>query len=191
MKRSDISIFTKIPTLKTERLTMRALTVADAADMFEYSCGTAVPKYLLWSPHKDIFVTRSHLRYLRTQYAAGEYYDWALVLTEENKMIGTCGFSHFDLDNDSAEVGYVLNDKYWGKGYATEAVRRIVEFAFDCLPLNRLSLRILDGNDASVRVAERCGFRREGTHIDALLVKGHYVTYHDYALLRDEYINRR
>ena len=177
----------KMPVLETDRLIMRKMTVRDADDMFEYSCRPEVSRFLLWSPHEDVGTTRRYLKFLQTQYAQKKFFDWALDLKSTGKMIGTCGFSHIDEDNNAAEIGYVLNSDYWGLGYAAEAVARALDFGFEECGFNRIYARILDGNVGSVRVAEKNLMRYEATHKNALLVKGEYKTYHEYAILKSEY----
>ncbi len=180
-------VFAKMPTLYTDRLVLRKMTVRDTDDMYEYSCRPEVSRFLLWSPHTDAKVTRSYLRYLQGQYAQKKFYDWAIDLKSTGKMIGTCGFSHIDAENNAAEIGYVLNSDYWGLGYAAEAVARVMKFGFETLGFNRIYARILDGNIQSVRVAEKNLMRHEATHKNALIVKGEYKTYHEYAILKDEF----
>lgn len=187
MDNSVYDIFTRIPTLETERLVLRKLSVKDAEDMYEYSKRKEVPEFLLWLPHQSIHITRNHLRYLQGQYLKRSCYDWAITLRQTGKMIGTCGFSHIDAENNAAEIGYVLSSDYWGRGYATEAVCRVTEFGFETCGFNRIYARILEGNYASVRVAQKNGMRHEATYRRALLVKGEYKTYHEYAILSDEF----
>lgn len=185
------NVFVKIPTLSTERLILRKITVSDSDDMFDYSRRPEVSRYLLWLPHKDVRVTRGYLRYLQGQYARRNFHDWAVVLRESGKMIGTCGFSHLDVENNAAELGYVLNSDYWGYGYAPEAVWRIMRFGFEDLGFHRIFARILDGNLQSESVCKKCLLRYEATHKRAIMVKGHYETYHEYAILRDEFFAGR
>ena len=176
MNEKLLSVFTKIPTLYTERLTLRKLAVSDADDMYEYSKRFEVSKYLLWSPHESRWATKGYLSYLQRQYAKKQFYDWAITLSDSKKMIGTIGFTAFDIENNSAEVGYVLSSDYWGKGIAAEALNKIIDFGFDRLSLHRLEARIMTENLRSKRVAEKCGFVCEAVMRDKLYVKGEYRT---------------
>ena len=63
---------------------------------------------------------------------------------------------------DTADIGYELNPTYWGHGYATEAMRQLIVFAFDDLGLAELTARVVDTNAASLRVLERLGFGHAG-----------------------------
>ena len=182
------NIFSSIPRFETEHLLLRRMKVEDAEDMFEYACSAEVTRYLTWNPHADVPNTREYLTYVQKQYEAGEFYNWALIYKPDMKMIGTCGFTSFDDDNNSAEIGYVVNPAYQDRGLATEAVKEVIAFGFQKLGLNRIEAKYIEGNEASRRVMEKCGMSYEGTHRSALLIKGEYKTISVCALLRDEFL---
>ena len=181
------AFFSDIPILKTDRLILRQIRVEDAVDMYEYSCIPEVTRYLLWSPHPNLRHTKEYLEYLQTCYRAGGHYDWAIVLRDTGKMIGTCGFASIDKANNSAEIGYVLNPAYRHNGYALEAVRRVLQFGFGELLLNRIEGRFMEENLKSRRVMEGCGFTYEGLRRKAVMIKGNYETVGICAILKDEY----
>jgi len=183
-----VRIFTKIPTLTTERLTLRRLKPSDYRDMFEYACRPEVTKYLLWEPHNSSQRTYDYLAYLQTLYRKGDFYDWAVVTNDEKKMIGTCGFTTLDFNHNAAEVGYVLNPRYWGRGIATEAVSRVLDFAFRELNVRRVEAKYIIGNDASRRVMEKCGMTYEGTRRAAMFIKGSYRDIGYCSILSEEFI---
>lgn len=181
------SIFGNIPTMSTERLVMREMRVGDCFDMYEYAKKREVTKYLTWSPHPDVEYTKSYLHNLKNHYKMGLFYDWAVVLGEENKMIGTCGFTRFNLANNSAEIGYVINPEYRGKGIAAEAAKKVLEFGFIHLELERIEARYMVGNDASRRVMEKLGMKFEGVARSAICVNGIYRDVGTCAILREEF----
>lgn len=188
LREADLSLFCRMPTLSTKRLVLRQILIGDADDVFDYSKREETSKYLLWSPHPTVGFTRKYLSYLQGQYRRRAFYDFALVDKKSGRIIGTCGFTSFDLDNNSAEVGYVLSPDFWGQGLAAEALSTLMHFGFWELSLHRLTARILEGNSQSVRVAEKCGFRHEATHRSALMVKGEFRTVLEYAVLRSEWL---
>ena len=177
MKRDFIhEVFSKIPTLETERLILRPMRMFDAFDMYEYSKNPETSKFLTWSPHPNLEYTKNYLAFVIGKYKSGEFFDWAVVLKgSEEKMIGTCGFSKIDFSNDCGEIGYVINPDFHGNGYATEAAKRIIEFGFETLKLHRLEAKYIIGNDASLRVMKKCGLTYEGTARSAMLIKGSYA----------------
>jgi ribosomal-protein-alanine N-acetyltransferase len=123
-------LFSHIPTLETDRLILRGMRVSDAEDMYAYAKRPSVTEYLTWDPHGSVEETREYLTYIGQRYRTGDFYDWSVVDKESGHMVGTCGFTSFSCPNDSAEIGYVLNPDYQGRGLATEAVRRVLAFGF-------------------------------------------------------------
>lgn len=185
--KTTVELFSKMPTLETERLILRKMRPSDRSDMFEYACLDDVTRYLLWQPHSDDEYTLQYLRYIESRYKSGSFYDWAVVLKDGGKMIGTCGFTRFDHESDCAEIGYVINPRYRGMGIAAEAAREVVRFGFERLALHRIEARFMYGNEASLRVMQKLGMKFEGYHRDAMLVKGSYRTIGVSSILRNEY----
>ena len=183
-------IFRDPPEIETKRLLLRKMSRRDAADMFEYSKNPNVTEYLLWSPHPDRNYTSRYLAYIQSRYRSGDFFDWAVVWEESGKMIGTCGFTRFNYDANSAEVGYVLNPDFWGIGVAPEAVRAVMQFGFSELDLHRIEAKYMVGNGRSSRVMEKLGMSFEGVSRDSMFVKGKYVSVGTYSILRDEYIRK-
>ena len=94
MKKEKIyRVFSHIPELTTKRLTLRRMMVIDASDVFEYACRHDVTKYVTWYPHPDRDYTRQYLQYLGNRYAAGMFYDWAIVYEPDCKMVGSRAIS--------------------------------------------------------------------------------------------------
>lgn len=181
-------IFSHIPEIETSRLVLRRMKVSDARDMYEYASRNDVTRYLLWSPHPDLSHTRHYLSFLQQQYKAGEFYDWAIILKAKNKMIGTCGFSGIDLQNNCAEIGYVINPDYKNIGIATEAAGAVLRYGFTELGFNRIEAKYMVGNSASRRVMEKCGMSFEGVHVSSMYVKEKYVDIGVCAILREKYM---
>ena len=179
--------FVSPPVLTTSRLTLRKLMPRDAADMFAYASQEGVTEYLLWNPHPGLAYTERYLKYLQTEYKKERFFDWAIVYTEEDKMIGTVGFTQLDKENLVAEVGYVINPAYAGRGIATEAVSAVIGYAFCTLGMQRVEARYMIGNDASLRVMEKCGMQKEGVLRSALLVKNVRRDIGICSILRNEY----
>lgn len=191
MKREKIlKIFTKMPTLRTERLVLRPMRTDDAYDMYEYACRDDVTEFLLWSPHESVGYTREYLAYIETRYPKGEFYDWAITLADSGKMIGTVGFTKIHTAHNAAEIGYVLNPEYHHLGLGFEAASRIVDFGFEELSLNRIEARFMQGNAASLHVMEKLGMTLEGYARDGMLVKGSYRTIGTCSILRNEWTEK-
>lgn len=180
-------IFSRIPTIHTDRLTLREMRRSDAKDMFEYSKNPDTSKYLLWDVHKSLDFTKEFIEYVISKYKSGEYTDWAVIYKENSKMIGTVGFTKIDEENRVAEIGYVLNPEYWGMGIATEMASVAIRFAFETLNMHRVEAKFMFGNDASLAVMKKLGMKFEGYQRDLLFVKGKYRTIGTASILKNEY----
>ena len=185
MKNEKMEIFKNMPPLKTERLILRRLELGDLEDVFEYASDPAVPEFLLWRPHESIGYTRAYLRFISKLYKKGKMYDWGITL--DGKIIGTVGFSSISLSNNSAEIGYVLNRKFWGQGIACEAVLAVLDFGFKRMDFNRIEALIFPENQRSKRVLLKCGFQCEGIRRSAMLVKGEYRDVEVFSILKKEF----
>ncbi len=191
MNRDELQrIFREPPQILTNRLVLRKMLKTDYKDMYEYACRRDVTEYLLWDPHESEAYTYKYLQYIQSRYRTGEFYDWAVVLRGANKMIGTCGFTRFTLENNSAEIGYVLNPYYWGNGLAPEAVQAILRFGFMQLRMNRIEAKYMEGNTRSRRVMEKVGMQFEGIQRESMHVKDHYVSIGVCSILRREYLEK-
>lgn len=180
-------LFSRIPPLETERLTLRAMRVADASDMYAYACRADVTEYLTWEPHQSLEETRAYLTEVGRRYRTGDFYDWALIHRANDKMIGTCGYTSFNYSADGGEVGYVLNPDYQGQGLATEALRAVMRFGFEELSLHRIEAHFIEGNDRSRRLMERVGMQFEGYARESMRIKGRYRTIGTCAILQREF----
>lgn len=178
------------PELLTPRLLLRRLKKSDYLDMYEYACDPNVTKYLTWQPHPNPTWTMRYLAYVSTRYRAGEFYDWAIVLRENHKMIGTCGFTSFSYEHNSGEIGYVLNPIRWGQGIALEAVRAVMKVGFITLNLHRIEAKFMYGNERSRRVMEKAGMTFEGYQRESMYIQDEYKTIGVCSILFSEYIDK-
>lgn len=179
--------FKKLRPLETERLLLRKLTVTDAPDMYDYASREEVTKYLTWDPHPSAAYTFRYLAYLSGQYRAGNFWDWGVVCKEDGRMIGTCGFTSFSYGNNSAELGFVLNPDYRGRGLVPEALRAVMRVGFEEFGVHRLEAKFIAGNDASRRVMEKCGMQFEGFLRDAMMIKDRPATIGVCSILEGEW----
>jgi RimJ/RimL family protein N-acetyltransferase len=90
-----------------------------------------------------------------------------------------------DVNRLSAEIGYWLGEEYWGRGIVTEAVRAFTAACFERFDLLRIHADVFDGNTASMRVLEKCGYVREGTLRRAVVKDGRVLDQIVYAIIRE------
>ena len=180
--------FERPPVLQTERLILRKIVPEDANDMYAYSKDSEVTRYLTWTPHRSVKETERYIKYLQKQYENGSFYDWGVVLRENNRFVGTCGYTSYEREGDALEIGYVLSRDCWGMGYAAEAARCVIQYAFERLHAGRVFAKYMEGNEASACVMRKCGMTFEATYRNSMYIKGEYKTINVYSLSREEYM---
>lgn len=192
MEKDEIlKIFKNPPILECDRIILKKMDRSFADDMFEYASNPAVTKYLTWDVHPNRRFSYNYLGYVNSRYRTGEFFDWAITMRDSGKMIGTCGFTRFNFSSYSAEIGFVLNPKYWGYSIAPEASRRVIRFGFDTLELHRIEARYMENNIQSRRVMEKSGMTFEGIYRDMMLVRGQFVSVGVCSILRSEFNRNR
>ena len=179
-------IFSHLPTLVTDRLILRPLRMSDAKDLFAYARDPQVSRHVLWDTHESLSDSRRFLRGAIRQYRRGQPASFAIALKDSGRMIGTIGFMWINVEYKSAEVGYSLSREYWNRGFMTEALRRVVDFGFQELGLNRIEAQHETDNPASGRVMVHAGMQYEGRLRQRLKNKGRYVDVALYAILRGD-----
>ena len=184
---SPPSFFFRLPSLETQDLCLRKPRMKDAKDIFRYASDPEVARYVLWEPHRSVSESASFVRDLRARLRAGCPSSWVVVLRETDTVIGTIGFVWYSTDNNAAELGYSFSREYWNRGYATQALRAVIDSVFSSLPLNRLEAQHDVRNPASGRVMQKCGLTQEGILRGRIMNKGEYIDTALYSILRSDW----
>jgi [ribosomal protein S5]-alanine N-acetyltransferase len=113
---------------------------------------------------------------------------YVFAITTNGELAGLVGAHPLSgIERISAEIGYWVGAPYQGHGLATKALRTLLPYAFSTLGLHRVQARVFDGNPASMRVLEHCGFRKEGVQREGIIKDGRILDLHLFALLRSEH----
>jgi len=103
-------------------------------------------------------------------------------------LIGNLSLMDISNTNRNAELGIMIGDKsHWNQGYGTEAIRLLIDHAFNQLNLHRVFLRVYDTNPRGIRCYEKVGFQHEGTQREAIYKDGNYIDMHMMSILRTEW----
>lgn len=174
------------PTLHTERLLLRPFTEADADDLFALHTDPTVLRYWDSPPWTSPEQVDRFLAASREMADAGDGVRVAMVT--EGTFVGWCSLRRWNPEFRSAALGYCLAEAGWGQGYATEAARAVLDWAFETLDLNRVQAETDTRNLASARVLEKLGFVREGTLREDCIVAGEISDSWVFGLLRREWV---
>lgn len=148
--------------LETERLRLRPLEEADIPEIVGLAGDRDIAEGALTIPHPySESDAREFFEKARERWSSGEGVTFAIVLRESGELLGCCGIDLIE-SHRSGEVGYWIGKPYWNRGYASEALRRLIGWAFSTVGLEKIIARVFDGNRASSRVLEKTGMRQEG-----------------------------
>jgi len=174
--------------LHTHRLTLRPFAESDAAEVNRYEADPAVVRYV---PHgvRSLAESLEQIQSVRAeaQTKTRRVFEFAIVHSEDERLIGRCGMKLSEAEQSEAMLWYVLAREAWGYGYAAEAARAVLGFGFEELRLHRIFVDIDPRNRASLRVAEKLGLRREGHFLETTWTKGEWTDTVVFALLDREY----
>ncbi|MEA5040190.1 MAG: GNAT family N-acetyltransferase [Clostridiaceae bacterium] len=130
---------------------------SDAEDVFAFAKNQEVEQ-AGWSIHRGI---DDSIRFIRIFQESQE--TWAVALREDNRAIGAVSLLDIHRNDRYREIEYVISGAYGNRGYATEAVKRVLDYAFGELHLGVVAVCHYPENMRSKRVIEKCGFTYEGT----------------------------
>lgn len=155
--------------LETERLLLRPLELTDAEAMFEMDSNPEVHKYLWQTPTTTVAENTKIIEYVRSQYERNNIGRFATILKETNEFIGWTGIKYIDdhVENGNTnffDYGYRLNEKFWNKGYATEASKAWLDYFFNQMELREDQVRKMNAythaeNGASNHILQKVGMQ--------------------------------
>lgn len=146
-------------TLVSDRLILRPFQQTDLDDFYEYAKVPGVGEAAGWNHHLNIQESQVILNLF-----INEKKTFAIVKKDTGKVIGSlglekCGFPETYYPRLTVrEIGYVLSKDYWGNGFMSEAVDRVIGYCFNELGIDALAVCHFKGNERSRRVIEKAGF---------------------------------
>ena len=162
-------------------ISIRYQQVGDARRFFEILNS---PNFIYFpAKPKTIEAEKAFLRKNAALRRSGEQYNYAILMN--GKVVGATGIHIEPRRRHSAEIGYFVDEAYWGRGIACEAVRQLEEIAFNELGVVRIEINMVKKNKASERVAIKCGYRKEGIGRKKLPLDGKYVDCYVYSKVRE------
>jgi RimJ/RimL family protein N-acetyltransferase len=178
--------FTRI---ESQRLRIRRFKDSDLAPFMAYRNDPEVARYQSW----DSCDQREARAFIREMKAAqpgvpGEWFQFAIESKATQDLIGDCALRVYEHEPYRAEIGFTLAREHQGRGFASEAVSLLLDYAFGTLGLHRV-VAIADCRNApSVALLERVGMRREGHFLENVWFKRGWADEYLYAVLKDEWL---
>ncbi|MEG0772050.1 GNAT family N-acetyltransferase [Clostridium sp.] len=152
----------------------KLISTEDTEDMHEYTSDKECKRFIGWRLMQNPDETREFIEELVRRESAGTHLYASVVLKSNDKVIGTVMLFNFDKEANQAEVGYVFNRGYWGKGYGTESIALVSKFGFESLKLHKLHASVVGANIGSARLLEKNGYELEGRLKDHFFIEDKY-----------------
>ena len=165
--------------LNTPRLLLRRHVHEDAEILYQnFGADAAMFRYSGWNPYATPEQARETVQRFIDSYADPRFYGWAIE--REGRMIGTIGAYDYDPKKNQIEAGFSIERASWGKGYAAEALRAVLEYLTAQEGIARVTAWCASDNIASKRTLEKAGMRLSGIEADGLEVDGERYDKLDY-----------
>lgn len=177
----------QLPSITTERLSLRWLTPADVPALFAIFGDPEVCRYWSRPALPDHSAAASLHEEIMHSFAERSLFQWGLAERATDRVVGTCTLASLSAEHRRAEIGFALARSAWGHGYVTEALHALLGFAFGTLALHRVEADVDPRNARSIRVLEAIGFQREGYLRERYHLAGELQDAVLYGLLRREW----
>ena len=175
--------------IESERLYMRPFKDEDAESMLEYHSDPDICRYIPWNVRNREEVEKSISENKGAHFLdkEGDYLTLALCRKSDDRLIGQMNAMYRSLEHRKGEFGYVINPKFGGQGYASEAASALVSALFESGLFHRVIANIDVCNTSSWKLVERIGMRREAHYIQDYWFKGEWTDSYIYASLKEEW----
>ncbi|SDX86592.1 Protein N-acetyltransferase, RimJ/RimL family [Lutibacter oricola] len=172
--------------IKTERILIRPIKPSDSKKVYSYRSDSNTNKFQNWIPKSiidvDAFIAKNPQEFNKPE----TWFQVVIINNKNNEIIGDIGI-HF-IDSYQCELGITLDKKHHGKGYASEALKGVINYLFNKLDKHRITTSIDPKNANSIKLVERIGFRKEAHFKQSLLINNKWVDDIIYAILKKEWI---
>lgn len=176
------------PILYSDRLILRRITLDDAKDFFEIRSNKELMAALDKEPFNNMEELLSFLEQIEDGINLNTAIAWAVCLKEDNKMIGHVGYHRIDFGNHRAEIGYALLPHFHNQGLCSEALRAILDIAFNQFNFHSLEADINPINSASIKLITKMGFVKEAHFKENYFFRNVFLDSAIYSLLKKEYL---
>lgn len=176
--------FKPFPNLVSERLTFRQLTTKDAKAVLELRSNPETMKYIPRPLLTNIEEALLHINMISDKIEANIDINWAVTEKNSDNCIGIMGFYRTKPENYRTELGYMILPKYHNKGYVSEAVNTLLDFAFNILNFHSIEAIINPKNIPSEKVLLKNGFVKEAHLVENEFYNGQFIDTVIYSLLK-------
>lgn len=170
--------------LETERLILRKITDQDATKLYQNIYNNFdYFKFYYQVPFNSFEEYKPLVEKYKEYYANGNHFRWGIVLKSSNEIIGLVQLHTKDMLNNNCKIGYIIGYNYTKKGFAKEAVKKVIDFGFNKLNFHRIDANIVVENISSIKLAESIGMHFESLKEDSYKLEDKYYNQKVYTLI--------
>lgn len=173
--------------LESARLLVRPVRETDLPALMKVNGDDEVTQFLPYATWKSLSHAQGWFERMRVLQTSGTAIQFVVTEKHSGDAIGTCLLFRFEEASARAELGYVMGRTHWGRGLMREALAAVIGGAFGPLRLRRLEAEVSPGNERSVRLLGRLGFKKEGLLRQRWVTKGEARDVEIHGLLSDEW----
>ncbi|MBU3145969.1 GNAT family N-acetyltransferase [Clostridium sp. CF012] len=156
------TVFNEFHKLETERFILREVVESDYTAIYDIYCNEDAVKYQQIKAMSTIEAAKKSVEFFIDGFKNKKFIRWCITLKENDDVIGLITLHDFDTWNSKVEIGYMLNKKYWGQNIMSEVSKKIIQYAFEVLELNRIEALVDPENIISIKLNIKLGFVKEG-----------------------------
>lgn len=172
----------------TKRLELIQITPDYVKDIYELFSDPRVTKLYNLIPFQKEKEAADIIRKLHSRYEQHLGIRWGIRFKDSAEVIGSAGFNNYT-EKHRANIGYDLKPKYWNAGIMTEAIRKVSEYGFRSLKINRIEAEVMRGNISSEKVLYKCGFKKEGLLRSWMYWNMQYWDMNMFSILKSDFIS--
>jgi ribosomal-protein-alanine N-acetyltransferase len=184
---SFLATATQLPTLDAGPFALRMIGPDDTEDLLAIFGDEEVMRYWSTPPLVDLQAAQDLADQIQQCFDSRSLFQWGLVRSDDDRVIGTCTLSSLSVQNRRAELGYALARSEWGQGVMSRVLPVVVGFGFETLDLHRIEADVDPRNPASFRLLDRLGFKKEGYRREYYILNGEIQDAVLYGLLKREF----
>ena len=186
---SQDSSLTSFPIIETKRLWLRQATQEDIEAVFAVFCDPKVTQFHDLNTFAHLDEASKIIERRAKGFESGRGIRWAIVAEQNNRLIGSCGFT-WHREANAAEIGYELKSQFWRQGIMSEALSAILQYGFSSRELQFVVAEVMLENVASKRLLEKLGFQSQGILRKHGFWKGKHHDLEQFKLIKTEFIAR-
>jgi ribosomal-protein-alanine N-acetyltransferase len=171
----NTSIFNSFPKLESSRLLFQDLAEADRQEILYMRSDPSIYQFLDRQPSQSLDDIDKFIDIVKTAFAEQNGISWVLVKKEDKRVVGYIGLWRIAKEHNRGEIGYALKKEFWGLGMMKEAIDLVVRFGFNQMELHSIMADVNPLNEKSLRVLEKCNFKREAYHRENYFYNGKYL----------------